>query len=47
MAAAAVDYNSLDGSLADHAGLAFAPVNAVLQLEKSFFAVGINIVADR
>ena len=44
MATAAGDYNSLYRSLANQAGFAFASVNAVLQLEKSFFAVGVHVV---
>ena len=46
MAATAGDDDSLDRSLADEAGLAFAAVDAVLELEESFFAVGIHVVGD-
>ena len=37
----------LIGVLQTKTGLAFAAVDAVLQLEKSFFAVGIDVVRDR
>jgi hypothetical protein len=46
MAAASADHDALDGSLAHQAGLAFAPVHAVLELEESLFAVGIDVVGD-
>src|SRR5271170_5443510 len=46
VAAAAGDYDAFDGRLADQAGLSFAAVDAVLQLEEAFFAVGIDIVRD-
>ena len=44
VAAASGDYDAFDGSLADQAGLAFAAVDAVLQLEEAFFAVGVDII---
>src|SRR5580693_5408565 len=46
VAAAAGDYDAFDGRLANQAGLGFAAVDAVLQLEETFFAVGIHIVRD-
>jgi hypothetical protein len=47
VAAAAGDYDAFDGSFADEAGFPFASVDAVLELEESFFAVGIDVVGDR
>jgi hypothetical protein len=44
VAAPSGDHDALDGSLADQTGLAFAAVNAVLQLKEAFFAVGVNVV---
>src|SRR5580693_9507799 len=44
VAAAPGNHDALDRRLADQAGLALAAVNAMLQLEKTFFAVGINVV---
>src|SRR5271169_3414269 len=46
VAAAAGDYDAFDRCFADQAGLAFAAVDAVLQLEKALFAIGIDIVRD-
>ena len=46
VAAAAGDHDSLDRRLADQARLAFAAVDAMLELEESFFAVGVDIVGD-
>jgi hypothetical protein len=37
--------NTLDGSFAAHARLAFAGVDAVEELETAFFAVGIDIIS--
>ena len=47
MAAAAGDNDALDRGLADSTTLPFAAVDAVFKLEKSFFAVGIDIVRNR
>jgi hypothetical protein len=47
VAAAAGDDDAFDGSFADEAGFAFATVDAVLELEESFFAVGINVIGNR
>ncbi len=44
VAAAAADDDAFDGSLADQAGLTFAAVDAMLELEESFFAIGIDVV---
>ena len=46
MAAAARDDDSFDWSFADQARLSFAAVDAVLKLEESFFAVGVNVIGD-
>src|ERR1017187_2888008 len=37
---------AFDGSLADQAGLGFTSVDAMLELEESFFAVGIDIIGN-
>src|ERR1700691_3542263 len=42
--AASGNHYALDGSFADQAGLAFATVGAVLQLEEACFAFGIDII---
>ena len=47
MAAAARDHYSLDRSLTDEARLAFASVNPMLELEESFFAIGVHVIGDR
>jgi hypothetical protein len=47
VAAAAGDYDSLDWRFADDAGFGLAAVDAVLELEESFFAVGVYIIGDR
>ena len=47
MAASADDHHTLDRRLADQAGLAFAPVNTMLKLKKTFFAVGVDVVGYR
>src|SRR5579863_8539646 len=47
VAAAAGDYDALDRRFADHAGLAFAAVDAVLKLKEAFFAIGIDVIGDR
>jgi hypothetical protein len=44
VAAAAGDYYTLDGRFADQAELALAAVDAMLQLEETGFAVGVNII---
>jgi hypothetical protein len=44
VAAASGNHNAFDGLLTQQAGLAFASVDAVLQLEESLFAVGVDIV---
>jgi hypothetical protein len=44
VAAASGDDDAFDGRLANQAGLALAAVDAVLQLEEPFFAVGVNVV---
>ena len=44
MTAATSNHYSLDRSLADETGLAFATVDTVLELEESFFAVGIHVI---
>jgi hypothetical protein len=46
VAAAASDYDALDRHLADQTGLSFAAVDAVLELEESFFAIGVDVVGD-
>ena len=47
MAAAAGDYDSFDGSFTDEARFPLAAIDAVLQLEEAYFAIGINVVGDR
>ena len=44
VAAATGDHDSFDWSFADEAGLAFAAVDAMLQLKESFVAVSIDII---
>ena len=46
MTAASGDHHTFDRSLAYQARFAFPPVNAMLELEKSFLAVGIHIVRN-
>ena len=46
VAAAASDHDALDRSLAHEARFAFAAIDAVLKLEKSCFALGIDVVGD-
>jgi len=46
VAAAARDYDSLDGRLANQAGLGLAAIDAMLELEESFFAFGVHIVGN-
>src|ERR1700756_2048912 len=47
MAAAAAEGDTLDGCFANQTRLAFPPVDPMLQLEKSLFAIGVNVVGDR
>src|ERR1700733_14467208 len=47
MAAASSQHHSLHRSLANQARLAFAPIDAVLQLEETLLAVGVNVVGNR
>jgi hypothetical protein len=44
MAAAPGNYDAPNRSFADAAGLAFASVNPMLQLEESFFSIGIHVI---
>src|SRR5208283_2970360 len=44
VAAAAGDHDAFDGRLANQTGFAFAAVDAVLQLEEAFFAVGVHVI---
>src|SRR5580692_104987 len=46
VAAAAGDHDSFDRRFADEAGLAFAAVDAVPELEESFFAIGVHVVGN-
>ena len=46
VAAAAGDHDSLDRRFADDAGLALTAVHAMLELEESFFAVGVDVIGD-
>src|SRR5207248_6711505 len=41
------DHDALDGHAALSAGLAFAPVDAQLELKKSTFAGGIDVIGNR
>ena len=47
MTAASCDDNPLDGSSAHQTWLPFSAVHAMFQLEESFAAFGVNVVADR
>ena len=47
MAASPGDYDPLNRSLANEAGLAFPSVHPVFQLENALFALGVNIIGDR
>jgi len=42
--AASRNHDAFDGSLADEAGLTFAAVDLVLQLEEACFAIGVDII---
>ena len=46
MAAAPGNDDALDGSSAHEAGLAFAAIDAMLQLKKSLFSVGIYVIGN-
>ena len=46
MAAAAGDHNAFDRRFADEAGLTFTAIDAVLELEETFFAVGVDVVGN-
>src|SRR5207302_6297366 len=46
MAAASGNDDTLDRSLADAAGLAFTAIDAMPELEKSFFSVGVHVIRD-
>jgi hypothetical protein len=46
VAAAAANHDTFDWSFAHQAGLVFTGVDAVLELKKSFFAFGIDVVGD-
>ena len=47
MAAASAQYDSLDGRLAHKTRLALTGIDSMLQLEKSLFAIGIDIIGNR
>src|SRR5882724_1250703 len=47
MRAASGDDDALDGGLAGVAGFAGAHIDAVLKLEESFFAIGVDVIGDR
>ena len=40
------DHNLFDRSFASQAGLAFAAIGAVLDLEEAGFAIGIHVIGD-
>ncbi len=46
VAAAAGDDDPFDGGFAGQTGVAFAAVDAMLELEESFVAVGVDVVGD-
>ena len=46
VAAASGNHDAFDRSFADEARLAFAAVDTVLQLEETFFAIGIDVVGN-
>ena len=46
VAAASGNHDAFDGRFADEARVAFAAIDAVLQLEKAFFAVCVHIIGD-
>lgn len=46
MCSAAAHYDFLDRRLALQAGLALASINAMLNLKKSFFAIGIYVIRN-
>jgi hypothetical protein len=47
VAAASGDYDSLHRSLADQAWFAFTAIDAVLQLEKTFTTLGVDVIGNR
>src|SRR5262249_29164815 len=47
MTATADNHHALNWRLTDQTGFAFAPVHAMLELEKTFLTVGINVIGDR
>jgi hypothetical protein len=47
MTAASREHHSLDRSFANQARLPLAPIHAMLQLEKAFFAIGIHVIRNR
>jgi hypothetical protein len=46
VAAAARDDHALDRSPADQTRFAFPPINPVLQLKESLFAIGVNVIGN-
>jgi len=46
MAAASRNYDSLNWSFAHKAELAFPSINSVLELKKTFIAVGVHVVGN-
>jgi len=46
MAAASRNYDSLNWSFAHKAGLVFPSINSVLELKKTFFAIGVHVVGN-
>jgi len=46
MAAASRNYDPLNWSFADDAGFAFPSINSVLELKKTFFAIGVHVVGN-
>ena len=46
MAAASRNYDSLNRSFTDKARLAFPAIDSVLELKKTFFSIGINVVGN-
>src|ERR1700688_3775705 len=47
MTAATCQHHAPNGSSANQAGLALAAINPVLELKKSFFSIGIDIIGNR
>ena len=46
VATPSANHHALDRRLANQATLAFSPVDTMLQLEKPFFTVGVNIIRN-